>query len=128
MSDPAPRCDKCCKQAVLTTGAMLYPNRYDLAEKSFWICSECGAYVGCHPGTVTPLGSLAGKRTRLARMMAHRAFDVFWKDRGGVSRGRAYRLLAAKLGLEHIHIGQSGYKRCAMIVRAVRELEAEHPR
>lgn len=42
-------CDYCQRPAGLVTGASLYPHRPDLFEKRFWACSDCEAWVGCHP-------------------------------------------------------------------------------
>jgi len=35
----------------------------------------CDTYVGCHPRTDLPLGTMAGSDLRLARRKAHKAFD-----------------------------------------------------
>lgn len=119
-----PFCKSCRRLAELTIGAEIYPDRNDLAEKPFWICRGCDAYVGTHPGSKRPLGSLAGKQTRVARMMAHKAFDRLWKG-GKMSRSKAYKLLGKKIGVSNVHIGESGFKRCRRIIAATRELEAE---
>ena len=61
-------------------------------------CDDCGAFVGTHPGTNIPLGTLADGETREARKRAHSAFDHIWKNsRGKVTRGAAYRWLAGML-------------------------------
>ena len=53
--------------ATLVTGARLYPHRPELAERSFWACAACQAWVdaGCperdrHPLTEAALGALEG--------------------------------------------------------------------
>jgi len=43
-------------KARLTTGREIYPKWPKLAAKNFYRCDECKGYVGCHPGTATPLG------------------------------------------------------------------------
>jgi len=59
-----PTCPYCQQQAELVGGAAIYPHRQDLADKRLWNCAPCGAYVGCHDGTETPLGRLANAELR----------------------------------------------------------------
>lgn len=113
MKKPPVICHECGAWASRVTGEVIYPHRPDLHRKNFWRCN-CGAYVGCHPGTGTPLGSPCGPVTRAARSRAHAAFDPLWKAkivRDGVAkheaRGAAYRWLATSLNIEpeRCHIG-----------------------
>lgn len=110
---PDPSCIECGCMPSLTSGVTIYPHRTDLHRKPFWRCG-CGAYVGCHPGTETPLGRPAGPKTRAARSRAHAEFDAIWRRkalRDGVSNNEARRLgyawLAGRMGLEPglCHIG-----------------------
>ena len=85
----------------------------------FWSCSrwpECDGTVGCHPGTTTPLGSLADKETRQARKRAHDAFDVLWKPLGREYRATAYRMLADELELDEAHMGEMSREECERVV------------
>lgn len=52
-------CAYCGKPAALVTGRKIYPHRQDLWDKKIWECAPCEALVGCHPGTIKPLGRLA---------------------------------------------------------------------
>jgi zinc-finger-containing domain len=79
-----------------------------------WHCAPCGAWVGCHPGTTRPLGRLADADLRWAKAKAHEVFDPLWRARmtrdglrQGHARAKAYRWLAAQLGIERsaCHIG-----------------------
>lgn len=106
-------CQECAQVAKLVGGDVIYPHRPDLYSKRFWRC-ECGAYVGCHPGTNVALGSPCGPVTKAERMAAHAALDPLWRlkmQRDGVpkheARGAAYRWLAEQLGIasEDCHIG-----------------------
>lgn len=68
---------------------------------------ECGAYVGMHPKTNIPLGTLADQRTRDARKEAKDWFNPIWQD-GLMTRTQAYHWLAEQLGItkvEECHIG-----------------------
>lgn len=112
-------CDYCGGWAKLVTGKVIYPHRPDLFGKSFYQCAPCDAFVGCHPGTVNPLGRLADATLRKAKQAAHAAFDPLWKS-GGMKRGAAYAWLADKLCIQnrHCHIGMMDPETCARVVAA----------
>lgn len=90
----------------------------------YW-CKPCDAHVGCHKGTVTPLGAPANKATRNARQAAHAAFDPLWlrhPSRGKWTRKDArqeeYRWLREAMGLAkaECHIGMFTVEQCARVV------------
>lgn len=109
------KCIECyTTEALLTTGAEIYPHRKDLAALSFYICDNCGAYVGCHPGTTTALGSPAGPETRSARQQCHRLFDRHWKS-GGMSRSEAYARISKALGFS-VHFSQLTQEQCEQAI------------
>ena len=112
-------CPYCPGLATVTTGKVIYPHRPDLFQKPFWRCNGCGAYVGCHSGTYIPLGSLANKETRQARLQAHALFDARWKPGGDMTRKEAYAWLAAELGLpvDQCHIGMFDFLTCEKVMR-----------
>lgn len=114
-------CAECLQPAQLVTGEAVYPHRPDLHAKKFYRC-DCGAYVGCHPGTVQPLGSPAGPDTRRARSEAHAAFDPLWKGKR-LARSKAYAWLSDALGIppHRTHIGMMD----AVTARRVVEVCAE---
>lgn len=111
------RCEYCNRQAERVTGKAIYPHRPDLHQKSFWRCQPCAAYVGCHPGTWTPLGRLANAALRRAKSAAHAAFDPLWKTKR-MSRSDAYGWLAAELGISkaNCHIGMFDLETCQRVV------------
>lgn len=82
-----------------------------------YACRPCHAWVGCHPGTTTPLGRLANKALRRARNRAHAAFDPIWKE-GLMKRGDAYAWLADQLGIERkdCHIEMFDNAQCERVV------------
>lgn len=116
-------CDYCAKPAALVSGRAIYPRRPDLFNKRFWRCSPCDAYVGCHPASggngdgTKPLGRLANKDLRQAKMRAHAAFDPLWKS-GRMRRKEAYGWLAEKLGIDpaDCHIGMMDEATCSRVV------------
>lgn len=117
----APRCSNCGTVATLVTGAKIYPHRQDLYKKRFWLCVECGAYCGCHPGSTKPLGTPADAETRKARSAAHFAFDVIWRS-GRIPRWEAYAWLAQQLELPtHLcHIGMFDVDTCRRVIELSR--------
>lgn len=121
----APTCPYCNNPAELVGGDAIYPHRPDLAGKKMWRCQPCGAWVGCHDGTTTPLGRLANAELRKAKQAAHAAFDRLWQAklrREGCTkkeaRGAAYRWLADQMGLdrETCHIGMFDVDTCRRVV------------
>lgn len=113
------KCPYCGNEAELTTGYKVYPHRPDLADLKVWACFPCEAWVGTHKNSPThaPLGRLANPELRKAKMAAHAAFDPWWKS-GRMSRHKAYRLLAEKMGLtkEQAHIGMFDVEQCKQVV------------
>ncbi|WP_349010536.1 zinc-finger-containing protein [Photorhabdus bodei] len=66
-----------------------------------YLCNCCGAYVGMHPFTNIPLGTLADAETRNARKQCKPYFERLWKFNGAIfSRNDAYNWLANKLGIK----------------------------
>lgn len=94
-----------------------------------WRCDPCEAHVGCHPGTVKPLGRLANAELRQAKAAAHAAFDPLWRAkiaRTGCAKSRArgagYAWLAAQMGVEvrDCHIGMFDVAQCVRVVEVCR--------
>jgi len=114
-----PDCPYCGERSALVGGDAIYPHRPDLYAKQFYSCEPCGAFVGCHPGTITPLGRLADASLRKAKSAAHRAFDPLWREEG-MSRKHAYQWLARKLGIdsEDCHIGMFDTDTCNRVIAA----------
>jgi len=112
-----PTCPYCNRAAHLRSGDRLYAHRPDLADKWFWCCQWCDAYVGCHPGTKRPLGRLAGPELRKLKMAAHSAFDPLWRN-GAMTRNEAYAALAKFMGLtkKQCHIGKFDEGQCRRVI------------
>lgn len=110
-------CDYCQNEAELVTGKAVYPHTPELSNTLYWKCDPCKARVGCHAGTVKPLGRLANARLRFWKMTAHDAFDPLWKD-GAKTRRQAYQYLADKLGIDRndCHIGMFDVETCKRVV------------
>jgi len=116
-------CSYCNRLARLVPSADVYGRTYGGPR---WWCQDCDAHVGCHPGTETPLGTLANAALRAARQRAHSFFDPLWKDRPTEqerrrARTQLYAGLAAHLGLkvEDTHIGQFDAETCEKVVNFI---------
>lgn len=114
----APNCPYCGCPATLVPSRELYPTRPDLQGRLYWRCDRCDAHVGCHKGGCEPMGPLADRKLRQARIAAHQAFDHLWKS-GGISRSQAYGNLSVLLKIppEACHIGQFDLERCREVLR-----------
>ena len=98
----------------LVQGYDIY-GKYDksYSYKYFYFCKNCDAYVGCHPNSKKPLGSLADRNLRNIRHEAHDFFDKLWQDKY-FTRSQAYKWLAKKLNIstKKCHIGMFDENLC----------------
>lgn len=92
-------------EARLTDGKEMYSHRADLHDLPFWICDTCGNFVGCHHKTknrTNPLGCIATKEIKDARIHIHALLDPAWRT-GGYNRTKLYKLIAKKTGRDSYH-------------------------
>lgn len=117
-----PLCQYCNQRSKLVDGSYIYPHRPDLSDLNFYICDGCDAYVGCHKGTIEPLGCLANAELRKWKSIAHKAFDPLWRD-GGMKRSQAYRELAEALNIEpeDCHIGMFSVEMCKGVYGMIKD-------
>ena len=118
-SDKILVCPKCGKFAKLIPRVELGKH---FSEGMVYACSnypDCDTYVGCHPGTDRPLGTMAGQSLRSVRVKAHRAFDWAWKSKR-LSRTEAYGLMADILELPDrlSHIAMLDKDQCRKVIDA----------
>lgn len=101
-------CRYCFGQVSLFNNSEVYGKSYG---KWPWVylCKGCDAYVGLHPDTWIPLGTLANKELRQARKDAKLVFNQLWiySDNKVKARSKAYKALAdhLKIHLNHCHFG-----------------------
>lgn len=107
-------CPYCGQAAVFVDSSEVYHGR---SYGMIYLCRPCEAWVGVHKGTDRPLGRLANRDLRQAKMAAHAAFDPFWKN-GVMVRSTAYRWLAEKLEIDpqDCHIGMFDEAQCWRVV------------
>lgn len=91
--------------------------RLGLQKEHIYQCQNCNARVGCHKGTIRPLGNVANEALRLKRIETHQIFDTFWREKR-MSRTAAYKWLARKMGLpeKHTHIGGFEMDQCQKVI------------
>lgn len=126
----APTCPYCGEPARRASAADVYgPHRSQgFADRVFWHCQPCDAYVGTHPGTEVPLGTPAKAKLRKLRADVHAALDPLWR---GSPRKRmradAYAYLAQALGIDaqECHVGLFDEERCNAALSALRGVEVE---
>ncbi len=108
-------CGYCNRPAALVPSTRIYGREYGGPR---WWCQDCDAHVGCHPGTDTPLGSLANAELRTARQRAHAVFDPLWKNGKLGGRSWLYGKLAEYLGIpvKDTHIGCFDIPTCRKVI------------
>ena len=107
------RCPFCRSNVSLIDSARVYGQSYGF----IYLCNaypNCDARVGCHPGTIIALGTLANKELRRWRNLAHRKFDPLWQSGVFSSRQAAYKWLskAMKLPLDKTHVAMFDIRQC----------------
>ena len=87
------------------------------------ICHNCEAYVGLHPFTNIPLGTLADAPIRHARKTCKEPFEALHRT-GKLTRSDAYQKLADKLGIDvgECHFGWFSIDMCKKAESAAREI------
>ena len=112
-------CSYCGQITCLVKGSDIYKKYNKLySEKYFYYCKQCDAYVGCHPNTKNPLGTVANKTLRKLRNSCHNSFDKIWKNKY-LSRSKAYKWLASELNisLKQCHIGMFDEQMCLEAIK-----------
>lgn len=121
VKNPLPAPDKCrlCHSAVrVATHQEVYGRDYS-DWPYVYLCDNCGAYVGMHPFTNIPLGTLADRPTRDARKNCKKPFEAIWRN-GNMSRTDAYIWLAGELNIpvSECHFGWFDIAQCEAAKKA----------
>lgn len=126
---PAPKSCPYCPSTDITIkeNSAVYGRTYG-EWPWIYICLGCSAYVGMHPYTNIPLGTLADKSTREARK---RSKDVFHNamNKLGFSRGDMYAALANEMGISvgECHFGWFNVAQCNQAQKCVEAMIAPKP-
>lgn len=117
-------CQYCGNLSTIATGLLLYGKGHKLANREFYHCKNCEAWVGMHEVNKKPFGALAKSDLRKKRVLAHSLFDDIWKDeiKKGLSKSKArkqaYNWLAENLNIpiEQCHIGAFSIEECNKVM------------
>lgn len=115
VKDPVPAptiCCHCSGNVMVVNNSKIYGREYGDWPWAY-LCDSCGSYVGMHPFTNIPLGSLATKEIREARKSCKPYFTRMLSAKK-IHRSEGYRLLAAELGIDTsiCHFGMFGVDMC----------------
>lgn len=117
-------CPYCGEPVEIVSNALIYGREYGEWPWAYTCTGTfCDAYVGMHPFTAIPLGTLADAPTRAARKRAKAAFNPLWQS-GGMKRSAAYAWLAHQLGIADVgqcHIGWFDVETCNRVVSVVQQ-------
>jgi hypothetical protein len=97
---PAPTdCRYCGDDVRLVRNSEIYNGRSYGDWPFAYLCRGCRSYVGLHPDTDIPLGTLADDALRAARNRSKSVFHAHIKT-SGLGRTAAYKWLAGQMGIE----------------------------
>ncbi len=123
VSNPLPVptiCPHCGSTVERVSNSVIYRKEYGPWPFAYrCIDAACDSYVGLHPKTDIPLGTLANKSMRAARKQAKAHLSPMWEV-DGLDKSAVYAWLAGKMGIadvNHCHIGWFDEKQCAQVVQ-----------
>lgn len=93
-------CHLCESPVYLVRNSVIYGEDYGKWPYAY-ICGKCTAYVGLHPGTDLPLGTIADRFTRNARKEAKKLFNLHILTTFKKDKAAAYMWLSAALRIPH---------------------------
>lgn len=115
-------CPHCAGNVKLQSNSVIYAGTEYGDWPYTYRCqrSTCHAYVGVHPNTFIPLGTLATAPMRNARKKAKTAFEPLYRG-GPFNRTEAYKWLAKEMGIrnyEACHIAWFDVEQCNRVIIA----------
>ncbi|AKF46331.1 zinc-finger-containing protein [Pseudomonas fragariae (ex Marin et al. 2024)] len=122
---PAPAdCRYCGDDVCLVRNSEIYNGRSYGDWPFAYLCQGCRAYVGLHPDTDIPLGTLADDALRAARNHSKSKFHDYVKT-VGLGRTAAYKWLADQMGINVgvCHFGWFEADACAKVVKIIASAE-----
>ena len=107
--------------------------RMILIEKNGRKILRCSNFLKCNVTHQAhengkPMGYVANKMTRRARIRAHYALDSLWREEKIFSRMDAYKWLCQilNLHLNQAHISKFNESQCMLVVKKVKELKENY--
>lgn len=124
------KCPYCNGPVTLDSNDAIYRGRRYGDWPYVYMCEgSCDAYVGLHPNTDVPLGTIADRDTRDARKEAKQAF-FDWQDLVGLRKDRnmAYFKLAERMevSIAECHFAMFDFERCQLALAHLGNMMAEH--
>lgn len=119
---PAPtHCPHCGRPIQIVNNRAIYGKEYGDWPWAFW-CKPCDAYVGLHPFTGIPLGTLATRPLRDARKKAKALFNELWQS-GEMTRSAAYAWASKTLQLppKETHVAMFDIATCNRLIEEIRK-------
>lgn len=120
---PSPTdCPYCQGPIQLVNNSEVYWGRSYGSWPYIYLCRPCDAYVGLHPDTDLPLGTMAGRSLREARKAGKNLFIQLSKQRRW-SRNQAYTWLAEATGIpkKQCHWAWFDIQQCLIAADACRK-------
>lgn len=111
---PVPKaCPYCNGPVTLVENSVIYKGKLFGDWPYAYDCRPCDAYIGLHPDTDVPLGTLADKALREARKKA-KAHFFEWMEMSHVDRSGSYKWLAEKMNIpvDECHFGWFTESQC----------------
>lgn len=98
---PIPKCCPYCHSSVAVAENKVIYGKPVGEWPYVYLCqnADCKSYVGIHPETDIPLGTLANAQTRTARIRARDLFNSYLLGTCKMTRTEAYSWLAGRLGI-----------------------------
>jgi hypothetical protein len=118
---PPTECRYCQSDVALVSNSAVYGREY--GDWPFvYLCTGCSAYVGLHPDTDIPLGTLADSELRTARKRAKGTF-IGLSKRLRLSRDEAYAWLAEAMNIpaSQCHFGFFDIEQCGLAYTACQQ-------
>lgn len=126
---PAPtKCPHCGGQVGIKKNSVVYNGRTYGEWPWVYMClnrGHCDSYVGMHPFTNIPLGTLANPEIRESRKKVKNIFYAYL-DKADVSRSKGYQQLAAMMDIDksECHFGWFDVDACDKAEKALNEMMA----
>lgn len=117
-------CRYCNGAVELVGNEQIYRGRSYGEWPYAYLCRPCDAFVGLHPDTDIPLGTLANRELREARKKAKDEFHKMIRLEGG-GRTFWYSQLAIKMGISvrECHFGMFDLDRCAHALSTCQKIQ-----
>lgn len=114
-------CPYCGSNVLKAQGGVVNPHVPGLVAECYWVCSrypECDTYVGCHPGTDDPVGTIADLGLREWRRKAHAAFDPMWQGGAMTLAGaHSWMRVSLKVDKKTCSVGLLDVNQCKRLVQ-----------